>query len=99
MIYVGFPLCKLDRKLSSIKLIQIKVFVELLYLSIFCLIIYIIFKTNSDNNFSNYILLFYGIYRSKPLIDLFNLFFIFLNIGHASIDLKPSALGPHSSLP
>ena len=57
---------------NEVRNIQIKVFVELLYLSIFCLIIYIIFKTNSDNNFSNYILLFYGIYRSKPLIDLFS---------------------------
>ena len=56
----------------EVRNIQIKVFVELIYISIFCLIIYIIFKTNSDNNFSQYILLFYGIYRSKPLIDLFS---------------------------
>ena len=57
---------------QEVRNIQIKVFVELIYISIFCLIIYIIFKTNSDNNFSQYILLFYGIYRSKPLIDLFS---------------------------
>ena len=57
---------------QEIRNIQIKVFVELFYIVLFCLFVFYIFKMNGVEDFSKYIFLFYGIYRSKPLIDIFS---------------------------